>query len=85
MINCDDATDICDKSQYGEASLSEKISLNIHLIICKYCKQYTKQNGLMSQIFGKYLSPCDESEKLSKEEKTELEKNLQKEIKKPIK
>lgn len=85
MINCDEATAICDKSQYGEASLSEKISLNIHLIICKYCKQYTKQNGLMSQIFGKYLSPCDESEKLSKEEKTELEKNLQKEIKKPIK
>ena len=85
MINCDEATAICDISQYGEASLSEKISLNIHLIICKYCKQYTKQNGLMSQIFGKYLSPCDESEKLSKEEKTELEKNLQKEIKKPIK
>jgi len=85
MINCDEATAICDKSQYGEASLSEKISLNIHLIICKYCKQYTKQNGLMSQIFGKYLSPCDESEKLSKEEKAELEKNLQKEIKKPIK
>lgn len=85
IINCDEATAICDKSQYGEASLSEKISLNIHLIICKYCKQYTKQNGLMSQIFGKYLSPCDESEKLSKEEKAELEKNLQKELKKPIK
>ena len=85
IINCDEATAICDKSQYGEASLSEKISLNIHLIICKYCKQYTKQNGLMSQIFGKNLSPCDESEKLSKEEKAELEKNLQKELKKPIK
>jgi len=85
MINCDEATAICDKSQYGEASLSEKISLNIHLIICKYCKQYTKQNGLMSQIFGKYLSPCDESEKLSTEEKAELEKNLHKELKKPIK
>ena len=80
MISCDEATTICDKNQYGEASLSEKISLNIHLIICKYCKQYTKQNGLMSQIFGKYLAPCDGSEKLSKEAKVELEKNLQKEL-----
>lgn len=82
MINCDEATAICDKSQYGEASLSEKISLNIHLLICRYCKKYTKQNSLMSHLFGKYLTPCDGSEKLSEEEKLELEKNLQKELKK---
>lgn len=81
MINCDEATAICDKSQYGEASLSEKISLNIHLLICKYCKQYTKQNSLMSQLFGKYLTPCDGSEKLSDEVKEELEEKLQKEMK----
>lgn len=82
MINCDEATAICDKSQYGEASLSEKISLNIHLLICRYCKKYTKQNSLMSHLFGKYLTPCDGSEKLSEEEKLKLEKNLQKELKK---
>lgn len=82
MINCDEATAICDKSQYGEASLSEKISLNIHLLICRYCKKYTKQNSLMSNLFGKYLTPCDGSEKLSEEEKLKLEKNLQKKLKK---
>lgn len=81
MINCDEATTICDKSQYGEASLSEKISLNFHLLICKYCKKYTKQNNLMSQLFGKYLTPCDGSEKLSDEEKEELEEKLQKDLK----
>ena len=81
-ISCDEATTICDKNQYGEASLSEKISLNIHLLICKFCKQYTKQNTLMTQIFGKHLSPCDGSEKLSDEAKAELEKNLKEELKK---
>lgn len=81
-ISCDEATTICDKNQYGEASLSEKISLNIHLLICKFCKQYTKQNTLMTQIFGKHLNPCDGSEKLSDEAKAELEKNLQEELKK---
>ena len=81
-ISCDEATTICDKNQYGEASLSEKISLNIHLLICKFCKQYTKQNTLMTQIFGKHLRPCDGSEKLSDEAKAELEKNLQEELKK---
>jgi len=81
MISCDEATTICDKNQYGEASLSEKISLNIHLLICKYCKQYTKQNGLMSQIFGKHLSPCEGSEKMSNEVKEELKKKLETELK----
>ena len=81
IINCDEATAICDKGQYGEASLSEKISLNIHLFICKYCKQYTRQNSLMSHLFGKYLKPCDGSEKLSDKAKEELQKKLQKELK----
>ena len=81
-ISCDEATTICDKNQYGEASLSEKISLNIHLLMCKFCKQYTKQNGLMSKLFGKHLNPCDGSEKLSDEAKAELEHSLQKEINK---
>ena len=28
MISCDEATAICDKNQYGEATLTEKISLS---------------------------------------------------------
>lgn len=82
MINCDEATAICDKNQYGEASLSEKVRLTFHLLVCKYCKSYSKQNNLMSQIFGRHLRPCDGSEKLSVEDKLELEKSLQKELKK---
>ena len=81
MISCDEATAICDKSQYGEATLYDKIRLSFHLLVCKYCKTYSKQNNLMSQLFGKHLSPCDGSEKLTEEEKLELEKKLQKELK----
>jgi hypothetical protein len=81
MISCDDATAICDKNQYGEATLYDKIRLSFHLLVCKYCKTYSKQNNLMSQLFGKHLSPCDGSEKLTKEEKLELGKNLQNKLK----
>lgn len=80
IINCDEATTICDKNQYGEASIYDKIKLNFHLFMCKYCMKYTKQNGIMTQIFGKHLRPCSGSEELSQEEKKELQKNLQKEI-----
>ena len=82
MLTCDEATAICDKNQYGEASISEKISLTFHLLICKYCKKYTKQNNLMTRLFGQFLTHCDETHELSEEDKTEIEKNLQKELKK---
>ncbi len=80
MINCDEATSICDKNQYGEATLPEKIRLNFHLFTCTSCSNYTKQNNLMSRIFGKHLPACDGSEKLSEEDKLELSKNLKKEL-----
>jgi len=35
----------------------------------------------MSQIFGKYLTPCDGSEKMSDEAKEELKKNIKTELK----
>lgn len=49
-ITCEEATTICTKSQYGEASLVEKIKLNIHFIFCKVCRMFTKQNAELSDI-----------------------------------
>ena len=38
FINCDEATTICDKNQYKEASFWEKLKLGIHIFICKKCR-----------------------------------------------
>lgn len=82
MLTCDEATAICDKNQYGEASILEKVSLTLHLLMCKYCRKYTKQNDLMTRLFGKFLKHCDDTHALSEEDKIEIEKNLEKELKK---
>jgi len=52
-ITCDEATTICDKSQYGKATLLEIIKLRFHFIKCKVCSLYTKQNTLMTRILKK--------------------------------
>jgi hypothetical protein len=80
-ISCDEATQICDKNQYGEASISEKIKLNIHLLLCKHCKAYTKQNSIITKLMGKYLDSCDTSKHLTVNEKEELQKNLKEKLK----
>ena len=50
IIPCDEANHVCDKSQYKEATLWEKIKLNIHLIYCLACRKYTKKNSKLTKL-----------------------------------
>ncbi len=50
FIPCDEANHVCDKNQYKEASLWEMIKLNIHLIYCKACRNYTASNTKLSKM-----------------------------------
>ncbi len=53
IISCDEATMICDKNQYGEASLYDLIRLNFHFLRCKICALYTKQNMILTKAYKK--------------------------------
>lgn len=81
-INCDEATTICDKSQYNEASLYDRIRLTLHLALCKHCKKYTRQNNLMTDVFTRFATPCEGSDQMPEDEKKDLETKLQKELNK---
>lgn len=50
-LSCDEATTICDKSQYGESTFWEKVKLNLHILLCGKCGLYTKQNKMMSKCY----------------------------------
>ena len=52
-MKCEEAGHVCDKSQYKEASFWEKVKLNIHLIYCRACREYTKNNIKLSKAFKK--------------------------------
>ncbi len=58
LIPCDEANHVCDKTQYKDASLWEKIKLNIHLIYCKACRQYTKSNTKLTKTMNKSQVKC---------------------------
>ena len=82
FISCDEATTICDKTQYGEATLLEKVKLNIHFIRCKFCKIYTKHNTYLTRMLGIYSKDacCGKEKCLSAKEKLEIEKEVEKRI-----
>jgi predicted anti-sigma-YlaC factor YlaD len=76
LISCDKATHTCDKTQYDEASLWEKIKLNIHLLICKACRKYSSNNGKLTKLIHKSDVEC-----LNATEKERLKVNLNNELK----
>ncbi|TXD49989.1 hypothetical protein ES045_02070 [Polaribacter sp. IC073] len=77
-ITCDEATTICDKNQYGAATIVELIKLNIHLIRCKICTLYTKQNITLTNFYKVFSKSCKEVKHcLTSEEKEELKKALE--------
>lgn len=52
-LPCEDAYHICDKSQYKEACLWDKLKLNLHLLYCKACRKYTVRNQKLSKLMAR--------------------------------
>ena len=76
-LSCDEATKICDKNQYGEASLWDKIRLKFHLFLCKKCGLYSKQNEVMTKCYEIHKDvKSNENHCLSEVEKQELETKI---------
>lgn len=76
MIPCEEASQTCDKSQYNEVSIWDKIKLNLHLIYCRTCRKYTKNNSRLSRIIKLANVKC-----LDRDCKEAMRKDLENAIK----
>lgn len=75
FITCEEAKHICDKSQYGEATLWEKIKLNIRLSWCKITRAYTKRNSVLTKTIKSSKVEC-----LKHKEQQELRKKFENQL-----
>ena len=74
-MKCEDAGQVCDKSQYKEASFWEKLKLNVHLLYCSPCREYTQKNVKLSIVFKKSNLKI-----MSLHDKKDLKKKIHQEI-----
>ncbi len=58
FINCDDAKHICDKSQYNESSLWERLRLGMRYLFCNITRSYVKKNKKLSSLFQSNKVDC---------------------------
>ena len=80
FISCDEASHICDKSQYGEASAWERFKLWIRLCYCGISQKYSKRNAKLSEVIENGKVKClksDERNKLQQQLNEELTKQQQ--------
>ena len=71
-ISCKEASCICDKSQYKEASFWDIVKLRFHLLYCKVCRGYSKKNGELTSL-------CDRAglTMLSDDDKNKMKRQLE--------
>ncbi len=75
FVSCEEAKHICDKNQYGEATLLELIKLNIRLAYCSVTRAYSKRNTKLTKTIKK-----SDIHTISPSHKEVMKKRLQKEI-----
>jgi len=79
MITCKKATEMIERNNSNDLSMSELMKLKFHLILCKACKFYEKQSRLIDTFLKKHLlnteKPID-SKKLKHRIKSKIENEL---------
>ncbi|MBN4062132.1 hypothetical protein JYU20_02920 [Bacteroidales bacterium AH-315-I05] len=85
MLNCEQATFLVTKETSGTITFSEKIKMQFHLLVCKYCRLFKKQSTFLSENINhqhQHSDKCLPDCKLEDSRKARMQEILQAELKK---
>ncbi len=54
MLNCKEATELMSQRLDRELSMSQKIGLRLHLMLCAGCRNYGRQMDFLRQVSRKF-------------------------------
>jgi predicted anti-sigma-YlaC factor YlaD len=66
VLSCKEVTELVSQSQDRELTVSERVALNLHLAICKGCRNFEAQVGLIRRAFqrlGRGEAPLDDRDR----------------------
>lgn len=70
LVSCEEAKHICDKMQYGEATLLERLKLRFRIMWCRATKTYSKKNSDLTQLCKKAkIKTLDQEKKVAMKRK----------------
>lgn len=63
MLNCNNATRLMSESQERSLSITERVSLKLHMMICSGCRNFNDQMGVIRLMTRSYAKKKNEQEK----------------------
>jgi hypothetical protein len=79
LFRCEEATRKLIEAEEKKLPLADRLRLGWHLIVCKWCRLFQKQNATLNQSLHELRqSSPQESVKLSEEMKTKMQSALDK-------
>lgn len=63
MLSCRDATRLMSESQERPLSIGERMSLGMHIMVCKGCHNFKEQMGTLREMMRAYAKGKSEREK----------------------
>lgn len=57
MLSCKDATHLLSEAQDRPLTLVEKIQLEMHLVMCRGCRNFKGQMAFLRQACKRYFDP----------------------------
>lgn len=66
MLSCKQVTELISQGQERELTASERIALNLHLTLCKGCRNFEAQINLIRRAFQRLArgeAPLDDGER----------------------
>jgi hypothetical protein len=76
MLSCKQVTELLSKAEVSSLSFFEKISLKMHLMMCKVCKQFSLQMIFLKKVFKLLPGKIQTVEELSPEVKSKIKQEL---------
>ncbi len=49
FLKCNESTKVCDKRQYEEASFWDNFRMRMHILVCKFCREYNTNNTKLTK------------------------------------
>jgi hypothetical protein len=80
MKNCKEMAVRVEKGEFNDLSLTDKIRLKFHLMMCKGCAKYAKDSKVLHHILCSIGKKIDSPVKITLEEKSRLKSKLESSI-----
>ena len=79
MLTCKEITELATDYVEGETPFGQRVSVWMHLAMCKACKRYVRQVTTLHQIASRLFSTADRVylEELTPEAKARIESRIQ--------